>query len=338
MRKGVGACILGCSGPELTDEEREFFAEVNPVGFILFARNVVEPDQLRSLTSELRMVVGRNVPILIDQEGGRVQRLRPPHWESWLPAAEQIEAVGRELASRSMMLRARLIAWELNWVGIDVNCVPVADIARAETHEVLLDRCYGTTPHVVTAISRATVEGLRRGGVLPVLKHIPGHGRGLVDSHLELPRVNASWTALQSTDFVPFQSLSNLPFGMTAHIVFDAIDPDNPVTTSHTAISLIRNDIGFGGFLMTDDISMEALSGDLPSRCKASLAAGCDAVLHCNGNFEEMTIVADACGTLSRSASARLGRALARRRPAEPADIPGIMAELQRLMDRGRDG
>jgi len=337
VNKGVGAIILGCSGPVLTDEERIFFADANPLGFILFARNVIDPEQLRRLTSDLRDAVGRNAPILIDQEGGRVQRLTPPHWRPWAPAMEQIDAVGPDHAARSMFIRSRLIAWELNWVGIDVNCIPVCDIARDETHPILLDRCYGRNAHDVISIARATAAGLMKGGVLPVLKHIPGHGRATVDSHLGLPRVTASWTTLENSDFFPFQELSHLPFGMTAHIVFDAIDPDNPVTTSELGISLIRKDIGFDGFLMTDDISMEALSGDLAERTTASLRAGCDAVLHCNGDLEEMEAIAAVCGSLSGQAAARAAKALARRRSPDPVDVVGLVAELEGMLGKRRD-
>lgn len=337
MRDRAGAFILGCSGPALTAAERRFFAEANPLGFILFARNCRDPAQLRALTDALRDAVGRAAPILIDQEGGRVQRLTPPHWRAWPPAADQIAAVGPQHAARAMFLRARLIARELNWVGIDVNCAPVADIARPETHEVLKNRCYGTEPGPVVRIARAVAEGLLEGGVLPVLKHIPGHGRATVDSHRALPRVKAPMAALERTDFAPFKALSDLPMGMTAHVVFDALDPERPATTSPEAIAFIRKDLGFDGFLMSDDISMQALSGTIARRCEASLLAGCDAVLHCNGNLAEMEAVAEASGALSERGAARAARALARRRPPVPTDIAALVAELDALSGKRRD-
>lgn len=337
MTDRAGAFILGCSGPALTAAERRFFAEANPLGFILFARNCKDPAQLRELTDALRDSVGRAAPVLIDQEGGRVQRLGPPHWRPWAPAAEQIAAVGPQHAARSMELRARLIARELHWIGIDVNCAPLADIVRPETHDVLKNRCYGSAPGPVARIARAVADGLLEGGVLPVLKHIPGHGRATVDSHLALPRVKAPLAALDDTDFAAFKALADLPLGMTAHVVYDALDPERPATTSPAAIAFIRGALGFGGFLMTDDISMQALSGDIAGRCTASLAAGCDAVLHCNGNLAEMEAVAEASGTLTQQAAARAARALARRRPPVPTDIAALVAELDTLLGKRRD-
>lgn len=338
MSKGVGAFLLGCAGPTLGELERRFFADANPLGFILFNRNIRTPDQVRRLTSALRNAVGRNAPILIDQEGGRVQRLGPPHWRKWPAPADHVAMVGPTAAPRAMYLRARLIAWELHCVGIDVNCAPVADIARAETHPFLRNRCYGTDAASVIAAARATAAGLMAGGVIPVLKHIPGHGRATRDSHKALPRVTANWTALQATDFLPFAELRDLPMAMTAHIVFDAIDPERPVTTSKKAISLIRLDIGYDGFLMTDDISMEALTGDIATRAADSIEAGCDAVLHCNGNMAEMEAVAKASGVLSGRAAARAARALARRRATGAADIPALVAELDGLIGTRSDG
>ncbi|SIO14236.1 beta-N-acetylhexosaminidase [Rhodovulum sp. ES.010] len=337
MSHRAGACILGCAGPILTGEERRFFAEANPLGFILFARNVRDPAQLAELTRALRAAVGRNAPILIDQEGGRVQRLTPPHWRPWAPAADQIAAVGPQHAARSMYLRSRLIARELALMGIDVNCAPLADLARAETHAVLKNRCYGTDPRPVAAIARAVAEGLLDGGVLPVLKHIPGHGRATVDSHLALPRVKTPLSTLESTDFAAFQPLADLPLGMTAHVVYDALDPDAPATVSPEAIAHIRRGIGFAGFLMSDDISMEALAGTLEERCRASLRAGCDAVLHCNGKLAEMEVVAGACGTLSEETLARAARALARRCPPEPVETGALVAELDQLLGKRGD-
>lgn len=338
MSLGAGAFLLGCAGPALRADERRFFAEANPLGFILFARNIEDPDQLRRLTDELRMAVGRDAPILIDQEGGRVQRLGPPHWRDWAPALDQIAAVGPENAPRLMYIRARLIAAELAAVGIDTNCAPLADLARPETHPILKNRCYGTDPDVVIAAARATADGLLAGGVLPVLKHIPGHGRARVDSHLDLPRVTTSRKTLMAEDFAPFRALADLPLAMTAHIVFDAIDPLRPITTSPDGIALIRKAIGFDGVLMSDDISMQALSGPIGTRCVATLRAGCDVVLHCNGDLAEMQVVATECGVLGTRGAIRTARALALRHPPEPADIAGLEAELGAMLRGAGDG
>ncbi|TCO72492.1 beta-N-acetylhexosaminidase [Rhodovulum euryhalinum] len=337
MTRRAGAYILGCSGPALTPAERRFFAEANPLGFILFSRNVRDPSQVRALVDSLRETVGRRVPVLIDQEGGRVQRLTAPYWRVWAAAAAQVEAVGSDLAARSMYLRSRLIARELNLLGIDVNCAPVADIARPETHAVLKNRCYGTEPAHVIRIARAVADGLLEGGVLPVLKHIPGHGRATLDSHKDLPRVKTSHSVLEATDFAPFRALSDLPMAMTAHVIYDTLDAGTPVTTSGEAVLFLRRGLGFQGFLMTDDISMKALSGSLTARCEASLGAGCDAVLHCNGNLAEMEEVAAASGTMSEKAAARLARALARRRAAVPGDIAALAAELDGMLGTKRN-
>nr|WP_249139093.1 glycoside hydrolase family 3 protein [Actibacterium sp. MT2.3-13A] len=323
--------MLGCSGPWLTPDEAAFFAEAQPLGFILFARNIEGPDQLRRLTGDLRAAVGRDAPILIDQEGGRVQRLTPPHWRRYLPPLDQVRAAGPDKAARSMWLRARLIAEELRAVGLDVNCTPCADIARPETHPFLLNRCYGFDAETVAQIARAVADGSAEGGVQSVLKHIPGHGRAQVDSHLDLPRVSAPRAAL-AEDFAPFRALNDLPFAMTAHIVYDAIDPDLPATLSPAMIALIRDEIGFDGVLMTDDISMQALSGGIAEICSASLAAGCDTVLHCNGDLSEMQQVAAACGPLSDAARARAEAALAQRRAPVPVDIAALEAELEALV------
>lgn len=315
-----GAVILGCAGPRLTRAERRFFAAVEPWGFILFARNVETPGQLRSLTAGLREAAGHAAPVFIDQEGGRVARLRPPHWRDWPAPLEALARQAPEHAERMLWLRYRLIAAELRAAGIDGNCVPVADLARPETHAILRDRCYGTSAAEVAPRARAVAEACLAGGVLPVLKHIPGHGRAVADSHLELPRVTAPLAELESSDFAAFRALADLPLGMTAHIVYDCLDAARPATLSPAAIGAIRNRIGFDGLLMTDDISMQALTGPLAARAQAALGAGCDLVLHCNGDAEEMAAVADAAGRLSPAAALRAGRALAARRdPATPA-------------------
>jgi beta-N-acetylhexosaminidase len=325
------ACTFGCAGPALTREEARFFAEAQPWGFILFARNVVDPAQLIRLTGDLRAAVGRDAPILIDQEGGRVQRMGPPHWRQWRPPLDQLSGLAPGAAARAMQIRYRIIAGELRAVGIDVNCAPLADLARPETHPILRDRCYGETPVAVIGAARAVAEGLLSGGVLPVLKHIPGHGRATLDSHLDLPVVGAPRAVLEAEDFAAFRGLADLPLGMTAHIVYTAIDPDAPATISPAAIRAIREEIGFDGLLMTDDISMEALSGDVVARGRAALAAGCDIVLHCNGEMAEMAALAAALPPMTAQAQARDARAMAGRRPPAPVDIAALEAELDAL-------
>lgn len=333
MTEGThGATIFGCSGPVLLPEEAAFFREADPWGFILFGRNVETPAQLGALTAALRAAVGRAAPVLIDQEGGRVQRLTPPHWAQWLPALDQAEAAGPDQLARSFYLRFRLIAAELHAVGIDADCAPLADIAGPGTHPFLKNRCYGIDAASVSIAARAAAEGLMAGGVLPVLKHIPGHGRASVDSHLTLPRVEAPLDALEASDFAAFRALADLPMGMTAHIVFDAVDPDRPATQSPAAIRLIRDRIGFDGLLMTDDIGMQALAGGMAARAAASLAAGCDLVLHCNGRMDEMTEVAEAAGRLRPEAGRRAAAALALRRAPDAADLAGMAAELAGLV------
>ncbi len=329
-----GAYIFGCSGVALTAEERRFFERSQPWGFILFARNVETPGQLRALTAELRGAVGRDVPIFIDQEGGRVARMIAPHWREWLPALDQVHQNKRD-ATRAMFLRYRIIAEELRAVGIDGNCAPVVDLAFADTHPVLRNRCLGEDVVHVVERAQAVAQGLIEGGVLPVIKHLPGHGRATMDSHLALPHVSAKAKILQNTDFLAFQGVSNLPLGMTAHIVYDEFDPNAPATQSAIMIDLIRDQIGFGGVLMTDDISMQALDGPLAVRAHRALAAGCDLVLHCNGNLDEMQQVAEAAGPLSDIAATRAENALTWRRPPVPVDIEALEAEFQTLMIGG---
>ena len=326
----ANATIFGLSGLRLTAEEVAFFRDANPWGFILFARNVDTPDQLRALTASLRDLLGRDVPVLIDQEGGRVQRMRAPHWREYLPALDQMADAGDPL--RAHWLRNRLIAAELHDVGIDVNCAPLADLVEAQTHPVLRNRLSGESAATVIAAARACAAAFVAGGVLPVLKHIPGYGRASVDSHLSLPRVDAPREDLMARDFAPFAALSDLRMGMTAHIVFSDIDPDAPATTSATMMRLIRDDIGFGGLIMTDDIGMEALSGTPAMRAAASIAAGCDIVLHCNGDMAEMPAVAQAAGEMTPVAQARALHALAERQPPRPIDIDALVHEFEALL------
>ncbi len=322
------ACILGCAGPRLDHDTRRFMGDADPWGFILFGRNVETPDQVRRLTHDLRDAVGRDAPVLVDQEGGRVQRLGPPHWRNWLPPLDHVFRARN--IERALWLRSRLMADELRAVGIDVNCAPTCDIARDETHPFLRNRCYGTDAASVARNARAVADGLLAGGVLPVIKHMPGHGRGRADSHKTLPVVDADETAL-AEDFAPFRALRDLPMGMTAHIVLRALS-DLPATRDPAMIALIRDRIGFDGLLMTDDISMEALSGDIAERSAAAIAAGCDLVLHCNGEKAEMEACVASCGSLSDDAATRADRALAQRRDPDPVDVDACDSELAALL------
>ncbi len=327
----IGATILGCAGPKLARAERDFFARANPWGFILFARNIEDPEQLAWLTAELRDAVGRDVPIFIDQEGGRVARLGAPHWRTWLPPLEQVK-LNPKRAAEAMYLRYRIIAHELRAVGIDGNCAPVVDLARPETHEILKNRCYGIDVVKVAEIAGAVATGLVDGGVLPVVKHLPGHGRATADSHLELPVVTTREKALRVSDFLAFQSVAGLPLAMTAHVVYTDIDPDNPATTSPRMIEIIRDTIGFTGLLMTDDIAMKALHGPFAARAGAARAAGCDIVLHCNGDASEMAAVVEGAGVLEGVAAARAETALTWRNPPDAIDIGALDADFEALL------
>ena len=292
---------------------------------------------MRRLTDNLRSATGRDAPVLIDQEGGRVDRMPAPHWSKWLPPLDQV-AANPDSAQRSMYLRYRLIADELRTVGIDCNCAPCADVATEQTHGVLRNRCYGSDAKTVAKISRAVANGLLDGGVLPVLKHIPGHGRATLDSHLELPRVSASRSDLDAVDFAAMQALSDLPLGMSAHIVFEDIDASGPATTSNIMANLIRNDIGFDGLLMTDDLSMQALSGNVTTRCRASLTAGMDMILHCNGDMAEMHLVADEAGNFTDAAQIRADAAINMRKSPDNVDIPELKREFASLINGKADG
>ena len=327
--KRFGATILDAASHRLTADEKRFFAEADPFGFILFSRNIDTPDQVRALCADMRDAVGRDAPITIDQEGGRVQRLRAPIWRNWPAPLPHIEAAG-DSAPEAMYLRYRLIADELHALGIDSNCAPLVDVAGPHTHEFLRDRCYGTDAARVAELGRAVADGLLDGGVLPVLKHIPGHGRAQADSHLDLPVVEADLAALTACDFAPFKALNDLPMGMTAHLVYAAID-DKPATVSPKMMRLIREDIGFDGLIMTDDISMKALSGSLTDITRASLDAGCDIALLCNGSLEERRAVADAAGRLNDAGQARAEAALAARKTPAEVDISALEAKLSAM-------
>ncbi len=304
------AIIFGCSGPALLAEERRFFARADPLGFILFARNCETAEQIRALVADLRGSVRReNAPVLIDQEGGRVARLKPPHWRA-APAAAVFGALaGRDpdKAAEAAYLNARLIAAELHDLGITVNCAPVLDLPAAGSHRVIGERAYCDRPEVAARLGRRACDGFLDGGVLPVLKHIPGHGRATADSHQELPVVEATRADLEALDFKPFRELADMPWAMTAHVVYEAFDSKNPATLSPTVIAeVIRGDIGFDGILISDDLSMKALSGDMAERSRSSLDAGCDLVLHCNGVIAEMEAVASGARRMTAESWSRL--------------------------------
>ncbi|MGE3150368.1 MAG: beta-N-acetylhexosaminidase [Pseudorhodoplanes sp.] len=325
------AFIVGVSGLTITDAERAFLREADPFGLILFKRNIEDPAQVSALTASFRDILGRNAPVLIDQEGGRVQRMGPPHWPRYPAGAVygRLFDENREKGLVAARLGARLIASDLQAVGIDVDCLPLADIPVPGADLVIGDRAYGDTPGKVAAVAEAVAAGLLDGGVLPVLKHIPGHGRALADSHLALPRVDTPRAVLEDTDFAAFRPLAGLPVGMTAHVVFEAIDPVRPATTSAIMMrDVIRAWIGFDGLLMSDDISMEALSGSLAERSRASLAAGCDLVLHCNGRLDEMQEIAADMPKLAGEAARRADRALSLRRAPGAFDVTVARAQF----------
>ena len=325
-----GAAILDADGLRLTRDEAAFFREADPFGFILFARNIDTPDQVYGLCCELREAVGREAPITIDQEGGRVQRLRGPTWTDWAPPLDFIRAA-QDNAERAMYLRYRHIAHELKALTIDSNCAPMVDLIVKDTHDFLRNRCYGASAGDVATLGRAAAQGMLDGGVLPVLKHIPGHGRTDLDSHFDLPRVDTDLDALKETDFVPFRSLNDLPMGMTAHVVYGDVD-DAPATLSPDMMRLVRDDIGFDGLIMTDDIGMKALSGTIPQIARGALEAGCDVVLHCNAPLKDRIACANAAGQMSAAAQARAEAALAARRAPDDIDIAELTAELETLL------
>lgn len=332
------AVLYGCAGPDLTSDERAFFRDADPLGFILFARNFDTPERARRLTEELRSSVARaDAPILIDQEGGRVARLRPPYWRKAPPARLLGELYARdpERGLEATRLNSRLLAADVLSVGCDVDCLPVLDIAFPETHAVIGDRAYADRPEPVAALGRAAAEGLLAEGVMPVIKHIPGHGRATVDSHDLLPRVTAARPELERTDFVPFRLLSDLPWAMTGHLLFEAIDAADCITVSARGVKeIIREHIGFGGLLLSDDLSMQALGGSLGDRAARALAAGCDIALHCNGRMAEMAEIAGRVGQMTEPAWRRFeqGRAfLARHR--DPAGQQGLVDAAKRLAE-----
>lgn len=330
------AAILGCAGPELTAAERAFFKAADPLGFIVFARNLIDPEQTRRLTADLRASVGRtDAPILIDQEGGRVARLKPPHWRH-PPAAERFGAIAaqdRARAAQAVRINHELIAEELLDLGVNVDCAPMIDVRAPGAHDIIGDRAFGTDPYLVADLGRAAAEGLLAGGVMPIVKHIPGHGRSAVDSHHDLPRVDADFDTLAETDFVPFRALNDVPWAMTAHIIYSAIDAVRPATLSPTVIAeVIRGEIGFRGLLVSDDLSMKALKGGLDELAGASLDAGCDVVLHCNGDMGEMETVVRGSRPLSAVGQARYEQGQRRLNRAPSFDKAEMLEELSALM------
>jgi beta-N-acetylhexosaminidase len=334
------AFITGLSGAAITPDERAFLSDAAPLGLIVFKRNIVDPEQLKALIDDFRELRGVDAPVLIDQEGGRVQRMGPPSWPVYPPGAVYGEIYRHDTARgrRAAWLGARLIAADLEAVGITVDCLPLADVPVAGADKVIGDRAYGDTSQQVSALAVAVADGLMAGGVLPVVKHIPGHGRATADSHLRLPVVAADRNALEATDFAAFVPLKDAPFGMTAHVVFTALDPGLPATTSAIMISqVIRGLIGFSGALMSDDVSMGALAGPIAERVTQCLAAGCDLVLHCNGDLAEMREVAANCPELGGVALERTARALAARRVPQAIDPEAARAEFMELVS-GRAG
>lgn len=330
------AMISGCAGKALTTDEVAFFRDERPWGLILFARNVGEAGQIADLCAAFRDCVGHaDAPVFIDQEGGRVQRLRPPLAPDYPPAAV-IGALYRRDAGaglRAARTMSRLHAFDLMKLGINADCLPVLDVPVEGAHNVIGNRAYGNDPDTVAALGREAAEGLLDGGVLPVVKHIPGHGRAFADSHLALPVVDASLAELVGHDFAPFRALADMPMAMTAHVVFTAVDPDNPATTSPRVISeVIRGMIGFDGLLMSDDVSMQALSGDFAARTRAIFAAGCDVVLHCNGVMDEMRAVAANTPVLAGTALARAGRAIGFLGRADAADEASLRSAFETLV------
>src|SRR6201991_1276038 len=332
------AFITGISGTELSAAEREFIRAERPWGFILFKRNIESPVQVAQLVTVLRETIGEpDAPVLIDQEGGRVQRFGPPHWPVYPPGAVfgTLYDIDRKLGLTAARLSARLMEADLIELGVTVDCLPLADLPVAGADAVIGNRAYGTEVGKVAAIARAVTEGLEQGGVLPVLKHIPGHGRATVDTHFRLPMVDTPRAELESTDFAAFQPLADLPMAMTAHVVFSALDSAQPATTSATIIEqVIRGLIGFQGLLMSDDVSMNALAGSIAERTRAIVDAGCDMVLHCNGRLDEMRDVARETPELTGEALQRATRALASRKAPQPFDRVAARAELDELVDR----
>jgi beta-N-acetylhexosaminidase len=331
--------IYGCAGMALSEEERAFFRDVEPWGFILFARNIHDRSQVRSLAESLRETVGDGrAPILIDQEGGRVARLTPPGWKARPPAARfgAVYASQHETGLEATYLNARLIAHDLAELGINVDCLPILDVPVEGADDIIGDRAFARDPVAIIDLGKAQIEGLMDGGVLPIMKHIPGHGRATADSHHALPRVSTDAEELSATDFVTFRSLDTCPMAMTAHVVYEAIDGHRPATTSPKVIrDVIRGEMGFDGLLISDDLSMNALDGPLSVRTKAALFAGCDVVLHCNGILDEMREVASEVKPLDGQAQRRAEHALSHLVAPDEFDPATAEARLTELLGLG---
>ena len=331
------AVIVGCSGPELLPDEAAFFRDSGPWGFILFARNIKSREQVIELVDSLRASVGRDsAPVLIDQEGGRVARLTPPVWRAAPPAATLGELYGRnpDAAREACYINARLLAEELAGLGVTVNCAPVLDVPAPGSHTVIGDRAFASDAKIVAELGQSMCEGLLAGGVLPVIKHIPGHGRAMADSHHDLPQVTAALDELRRSDFAPFRALSDMPLAMTAHVAYMVLDGATPASLSPKIINgIIRGEMEFGGVLMCDDLGMAALTGDFAERARRALSAGCDVVLHCSGVMSEMRAVMKACPALAGTAAVRCAAALARLRLPDSFDAAGAQARLIALLE-----
>lgn len=329
--------ISGCKGLTLTDDEKAFFRDERPFGFILFGRNIGEPAQVADLTAALRDTVGGDprIPVLIDQEGGRVQRIKPPYVPQY-PNAAALGAIYRqdeEKGLRAAWLMSRLFAFDLSRLGVNVDCLPVLDVAVPGVHDVIGNRAYGQEPEIVAAMGKAASEGLKAGGLLPVMKHMPGHGRTMVDSHHDLPVVNAPIAELEAIDFVPFRRMKDELMAMSAHIVFTDIDKDNPATTSPKVVrDIIRGHIGFDGLLMSDDVSMNALAGDIATRARGIIDAGLDLVLHCHGIMDEMIAVAETVPPLVGEGRRRADAVIAGFPKADGADEQALRDEFDALI------
>ena len=333
----VRAVIFGCDGHVLTADEIAFFRAVQPWGFILFGRNCGSPEQVKALTASMREVLEReNAPILIDQEGGRVQRLRGQHWRP-RPAAADFGAVSRQnpRAARDLAYdNARIMGSELYDLGINVDCTPCVDVPVEGAHGIIGDRAFANDPWVVAGLGQSVIDGMMDSGVLPIIKHLPGHGRARADSHMELPVVDSSREELERTDFTPFRALARAHLGMTAHVVFSAIDPQAPATTSKKVIDeVVRGFIGFDGLLMTDDLTMRALKGSLAERVKASIAAGCDMILHCTRHMEEMREIAEATPVLSGRAMERAEQALAALKKPKSVEVAALQSRVDAALN-----
>jgi len=326
--------FLGLSGPVLTAAERSFFRSANPAGYILFKRNCIDPDQLLALTDALRMLVGRDLPILIDQEGGRVARLQQPHWPVFPPAARFGALYDRApvTAIEAARLNALALALTLRDVGITVDCAPLVDVPAPGSHAIIGDRAFAADPMWVSALGKATLDGLQAGGIVGVVKHVPGHGRAMVDSHFALPVVTASRAELAG-DFEPFRTLNDAPMAMTAHVVYTAIDEQACATLSPKVIAdVIRGEIGFEGLLMSDDLGMQALGGSFGDRARGSLVAGCDIALHCSGDMAEMQAIVAAVPPVTVAAEQRLAAAMLWANTPKTVDIATVIAQRDDLL------